>query len=187
MGLYTSIYFTPVDRTWMAPPAFIRDVAAILEVTIIDLFTVYRVISDDAGPSEDERYEMVCEMSKVPVEEALLQRRAGKGQWTHVMFPCGDFMRGLHGEIFSVLPEALYRDFVPWDASICDGYWAVEFYENGERNDGGVLAFVLSASGCPANLPLYLEEFLEIRGVAAFQRKLEALSSQPWTAVINLG
>ena len=47
MSLYTSIYFTPIDRSWIAPPEVIRDIASILGAAKFDFFTVHHEVTTD--------------------------------------------------------------------------------------------------------------------------------------------
>jgi hypothetical protein len=186
MGLYTSIHFTPTDRTWIAPPEWIRCVAAMLGATAFDHFNLYREISSDPALDDDERFEQTLSKHKIPVENALLLHRAGSGYWTHMMFPCLDFMKGLMAEVIASLPESLCRDFAPWDTSISNGHWNIYSYDEGTPIDGGACAFTMSASGCPSDLNLYLEQFRALEGVKQLQRRLEDESHQSWTALISL-
>jgi hypothetical protein len=186
MGLYTSIYFTPTDRTWIAPPEWIRGMAGVLGATVFDLFTVYREVSTDPTLDDDERYEQSLSKHEIPVEDALLLHRAGSGYWTHMMFPYRDFMKRLMAQVTASLPQSLFRDFAPWDTSIRNGHWNIYSYDDGTLTDGGVSAFVMSANGCPSDLTLYLDWFLKVEGVKELLHHLETLSDQSWTAVINL-
>lgn len=186
MGLYTSIYFTPTDRTWIAPPEWIRSVATMLGATAFDCFTVYREISSDPTLDDEERFEQTLSEQKIPVEDALLLHRAGSGYWTHMMFPYSDFMKGLMAEVTASLPASLFRDYAPWDTSISNGHWDIYSSDDGTRIDGGACAFTMSASGCPSDLALYLEQFQALEGIKQLQRRLEAHSNQSWKPVINL-
>lgn len=186
MGLYTAIRFTPIDRAWLASPEFIIGVASILGATTFDHFTVLHEISDDPSLDDDERYEEIMRRQDVSLGEALPLRRAGNGYWTHMMFRYGEFMKQLTAEVLAELPQSLYLDFSPWDTSIDDGHWAIYSYEDGTLTDGGAFSFNMSANGCPSDRKLYLERFLAVETVKRFQRQLEALSNQSWTAVIDL-
>ena len=124
MGNYTSIHFTPVDRTWVAPVEFIRGVAAILGASTFDSFTVQQEdpAFDGDELDEDDRFTEVVRLTKLPIEDALPQHRAGGGYWTHMMFRFGDFMQALTREVFTTLPESLTSNYSPWDTSLYNGY-----------------------------------------------------------------
>ncbi len=186
MSLYTAIVFTPRDRTWVAPPELIRGIAVLLGVRTFDHFSVYHEVSSDSGLDDDERYERIISGQKIPIEEGLGRLRADRGYWTHMMFPYADFMKCLMAEVAAALPESLSRDFAPWDTSFYSGHWAIQSYDDGTLTDSGVCAFKMSANGRPSDSAAYLKSFLEVEGVKKLQGQLEALSNQPWTAVIDL-
>jgi len=89
-------------------------------------------------------------------------------------------------ELEACLPDSLSGGFTPWDTSISNGHWAIWSYDDGILTDYGVCAFTMSANGCPTDLALYLERFLAVDGIKQLKHKLESLSNQPWTVVINL-
>lgn len=186
MSLYTSIYFTPTDRSWITPPEFIRRVADMLGVSAFDHFTVYREVSTDQTLEDDERYEEMLSQYNFPIEDGLPRLHADSGYWTHMMFPYRDFMKSLMAEVAAALPESLSRGFAPWDTSFYHGRWTIFSYDNGTLIDSGACAFTMSANGRPFDSDQYLERFMAVEGVSRFRRQLEHFSKQSWTAVINL-
>lgn len=198
MSSYTSIYFTPADRAWLAPPSFIRSVAELLQVACFDHFTIYREISGHRFLSllrtwlrsqtldDDERFEETMKMENLPLDHGLSLLRADSSHWTHMMFPYGEFMKGLAAELTASVPETLSRGFLPWDASFYSGHWEIHSCDTAERMDGGSCALTLSGNGCPTNLSFYVDSFLAVEGVRKLHQQLELLSGQPWRAIVNL-
>jgi hypothetical protein len=69
MGLYTTIYLTPKDSSWIAPVDTLRAIAKLLDVTTIDILTVSREVEPYSGPNvfDDERYEDVLGAAGSPL------------------------------------------------------------------------------------------------------------------------
>ena len=103
-----------------------------------------------------------------------------------MMFPFGDFMSSLLDEVKSSIPEPLSGGLTPWDTSICNGHWAIFSYEDGTLVDSGSFSFTMSGNGCPTDMDEYLTRFLNVPGIQQFRTKLENLSHQSWTTLINL-
>ncbi len=188
MGLYTSIYLTPVDSRWIASPEVIRAFAGLLRVTTFDIFTVSRetVLEFDTDDDAEDRFEEVLLRYNVAIDEALGLHQAGYGYLTHMMFPFGDFMKELTAEVQATISEALSDGFIPWDTSIYNGHWSVFSYDKGTIEDTGAFAISISANGCPVGLDLYLQQFLAVEKVREFKGQIESLAQQPFRAIINL-
>ena len=186
MSLYTSIYFTPVDRKWIAPAEVILKIASFLGAATFDFFTVHHEVSTDPTTHEEERYEETLTRHGIPILDALPLQQAGDGYWTHMMFPFGDFMSSLLEEVKSSIPEPLSGGLTPWNTSVCNGHWAIFSYDEGTAEDSGAFCFTMSGNGCPTDMDEYLKRFLNVPGIQQFRTRLENLSQQSWTTLINL-
>lgn len=188
MGLYTTICFTPKDRSWTAPRGFIRELASKLEVHTFDHFSIYRRQPFWRLPFVDvsNRDIRITSSRDVEIETGISNQRVGSGYWTHSMFPFGDFMKRLTQSITDQIPEEIYGRFCPWDTSISNGHWETFEYETGKRNGYGRFLLAMSADECPPDLEEYLDHFSrcpEIRELLGF---LSDSSGEGWTTSINL-
>jgi hypothetical protein len=186
MGLYTSIYFTPVDRTWTAPPEVILRIASLLGVTMFDDIVIYREASTDPTLLDHERFEETMRKQKFPINGGISQLPHEGHHWSFLMFPSSEFIHQLLEELKSAIPDSLSGGLVPWCTSIYWGHWATYSYDEGTQNDGGNCCFTLSGDGCPTSMEEYLDRFLSLPAVRQLKQRLEELSHQKWTAIINL-
>lgn len=188
MSLYTSIYFVPRDRSWIAGTKFIRELANKLQIESLDNFVIYsREHPYGSAPDDaDDNGKLVLNRSSIFVQEAVSMIDANNNKWSLMMLPLGGYVRELSNEILDAIPQDLSHDFLPWDASIFYGRWRIFSYDEGGIVDQGRWAFTLSANGCPTDLKMYLAKFPSVKGVRALKTYLEAESDCEWETLINL-
>ena len=84
------------------------------------------------------------------------------------------------------VPEDISEGWVPIYAVVHRGPWEV-YDQGGDQVDGGNCCVELgNRLGYPEETAEYLAAFLQVPAVVKFQRCLEELSSQPWSALMEL-
>ena len=189
MSIGASIYFTPVDRSWISTPEFIQGVAYLFGVNHFESLSVWHTIN---APADADLAWGECEKELLKVRnpsvEVALSAHCTEADCTTIMYlPGTETLTMPMGEaILATLPEELSEGWIPLDALVRSGQWEV-YDQGGDRVDGGNCCIELGSSlGYPVEIEQYLEAFLKVSIVMDFQKRLETLSSQPWTAIMEL-
>ena len=182
-GFHIILY--PEERSWIATPHFIRGLAVLLGADKLESLWVYRELAAtaEAELSGQENTERIWERQNVSVEEAVALQSTEAGCCTCLQFsdtPAFD-------AIMDAVRTALSEEWSPLEVSFCNGEQVYYRFNDGDRLDHSGCHLTLSNYlGYPINMADYLEAFLKVDALKQFRRRLEELSSHPWTALIDL-
>ncbi len=187
MSIGCSIYFTPVDRSWIGTPDFVRRIAALFGATAFESLHLWQIVPDSTGDPWDDQI-LLLELPNPLVEEAVSKMRGDRDFATILTFASADdgLLMTMTDAALAAMPAKLSEDFVPLDVSVHLGRWEV-YDQGGDFRDAGLCCVELGNSlGYPIETQRYLQCFLAVPEVARFQTRLEELSAQPWEALIEL-
>jgi hypothetical protein len=189
MSLGYSIYFAPVDRSWIGTPEFIRGVAGLFGVDRMESLNVWLAVEAPPGVelAWHEREEKILSIQGPSIETTVSAQRTNAACCTIMHLPTSETLTGALAEaVLDTLPEDLFEGWAPIYAVIHNGRWEV-YDQGGDWVGGGACCVELgNRLGYPVAMKEYLKAFLEVPAVVQFQSRLEALSSQPWSAIIEL-
>lgn len=188
MSTGCSIYFTPLNTSWIGTPEFIRGLASALRLEDFESVSVYR---DAPTKSESRHLEMdtekLVDMRAVSIDAALKLPRPAERATTVLSFGTTPVLEALSRDVAATLPETLSEGFVPIIADLYNGPWKHYDYHSGEERSDSSCCFIVSNNNTfPVELDAYLEAFLKVPSVVRLHNRIEELSGQKWRALIDL-